>query len=302
MTTFTIKVIAIISMLIDHTGAVFNLHDGFRIVGRIAFPLFVFLISEGCKHTKSYEKYLLRLGLFALISQIPFDLAFSQRWGYQIHIDFFNRTNIFYTLWLGVVCAYLFNIFRFFIREKLLLSNIPDFTSLNSLSSNSKSSNSLSSSSMSLNSMKSIFMNLTFTKIIKSFFAFILLVVLPLPAAMFAADWLDSDYGAVGVLFIFLMTLFNRPENRPESSYKNLENSSEYSKTVQLSIKLFIITLFMFILYSQRPDMFIGSLFALPIVFFANGQQGKPVKWLFYITYPGHLLILTFLARLLFHP
>ena len=101
MTAFAIKMIAITSMLIDHAGAVFDLHEYTRVIGRIAFPLFVFLIAEGCRHTKNMKKYLLRLGVFALISEIPFDLAFNDR------IDFFNNTNIFYTLFLGVFCVYI---------------------------------------------------------------------------------------------------------------------------------------------------------------------------------------------------
>lgn len=106
MTGFIIKIIAISAMLIDHVGVVFDLHDGFRVVGRIAFPLFVYLVAEGCRHTKSMEKYLLRLGLFAIISEIPYDLAFNE------YIDFFNDTNIFYTLWLGVACVYVFQQIR----------------------------------------------------------------------------------------------------------------------------------------------------------------------------------------------
>ena len=102
LSSSTIKIIAITAMLIDHTGAVFDLHIGFRVVGRLAFPLFVYLIAEGFRHTKSMEKYLLRLGIFALISEIPFDLAFNN------NIDFLNNTNIFYTLWLGAACAYIF--------------------------------------------------------------------------------------------------------------------------------------------------------------------------------------------------
>ena len=100
MTAFAIKLIAIITMIVDHAGLMFGLHIGFRVVGRLAFPLFVFLIAESCRHTKSLEKFLLRLGIFALVSEIPFDLAFNES------LNFLNNTNIFYTLWLGVFCVY----------------------------------------------------------------------------------------------------------------------------------------------------------------------------------------------------
>ena len=116
MTNFTIKIIAITAMLIDHTGIIFNLHEGYRAIGRIAFPLFIYLIAEGCLHTKSMEKYLLRLGLFALISEVPYDLAFNE------NISFLRNTNIFYTLWLGVAAVYFY---KKVFNKNFMLSLIP---------------------------------------------------------------------------------------------------------------------------------------------------------------------------------
>ena len=75
MTSFTLKIIALITMFIDHSGYVFAGNFSFcNFIGRIAFPIFAFQISEGYKHTKNLKKYFLRLGIFALISQIPFSL------------------------------------------------------------------------------------------------------------------------------------------------------------------------------------------------------------------------------------
>lgn len=107
MTVFTLKIIALASMVIDHAGIImpefFGLSPGiniFRVIGRLAFPIFVYLIAEGFRHTKSPEKFLLRLGAFALISEIPFDIAFEPQ------INFLAGTNIFYTLFLGGVAIY----------------------------------------------------------------------------------------------------------------------------------------------------------------------------------------------------
>jgi hypothetical protein len=109
MNSYHLKLIAIITMLIDHTGAVLvpsntMLNLIMRCIGRLSFPIFVFLLVEGFHHTKDVKKYLLRMGAFALISEIPFDLAFYGK------ILEFNHQNIFFTLFLGLLCMYLISI------------------------------------------------------------------------------------------------------------------------------------------------------------------------------------------------
>ena len=73
-----LKLIAMISMVFDHVGD--NFFPGqtwMRIVGRIALPVFAFCIAEGFSHTHDRMKYLVRMGIFALISEVPFDLVTS---------------------------------------------------------------------------------------------------------------------------------------------------------------------------------------------------------------------------------
>lgn len=127
ITGSTLKIIAIAIMLIDHIGAVIltraliqrglmNATDPetlsvflesnavlyytcpiFRQIGRIAFPIFCFLLVQGFLHTHNLKKYLGRLFLFALISELPFDLAFSGKlfnWSHQ---------NVFFTLFFGIL-------------------------------------------------------------------------------------------------------------------------------------------------------------------------------------------------------
>ena len=71
----TLKIIAMITMIFDHVGdSFFPDVDRFRIIGRIAMPIFAFCIAEGFGHTHDKVKYLTRMAIFAVISEVPFDL------------------------------------------------------------------------------------------------------------------------------------------------------------------------------------------------------------------------------------
>lgn len=100
-----LKIIACVTMLLDHIGAVYmpsyanySLYYGLRIIGRIAFPIYCFLLAEGVAHTKNPVKYGLRLLLGVFLAELPFDLALSGRfdWGSQ---------SVMVTLILGFVMA-----------------------------------------------------------------------------------------------------------------------------------------------------------------------------------------------------
>jgi hypothetical protein len=116
MNAFALKIIAVITMLIDHTGFAFpETPDSLRWVGRIAFPIFAFLVAQGCRNSRNIHIYAFRLFLFALISEIPFDMV-SQHYffGSDIppDINFLSHTNIFYTLFLGVACVEVYELAR----------------------------------------------------------------------------------------------------------------------------------------------------------------------------------------------
>jgi hypothetical protein len=94
-----LKIIAIITMTMDHIGII--LHPNvflLRVVGRLAFPLFAYLIALGIESTKRPGKYLLTLVSFALISQIPYSLAFE--------IQLIERLNIIFPLFLSALTLY----------------------------------------------------------------------------------------------------------------------------------------------------------------------------------------------------
>ena len=104
MTAFTLKIIALAAMLTDHLAIVFpdTFPFWFRGIGRLAWPIFAYLLAEGFRHTKAPGKFLMRLFAFALISEIPHDIAMGN------NINFFANTNIFYTLFFGGVAIFLY--------------------------------------------------------------------------------------------------------------------------------------------------------------------------------------------------
>ena len=121
MTSFSLKIIAMISMLFDHFGdAFFKQTTFFNLIGRLAFPIFAFQITEGYLHTKNLKNYFFRLFLFAIFSQIPFTLF---RFLFADGISL----NIFFTLFFGLLAIFLFDKIRkseFKLCKKKILNTI----------------------------------------------------------------------------------------------------------------------------------------------------------------------------------
>ncbi len=114
-----LKIIAVITMLIDHLaylilphfdlfcepiaflGKEFTILKICRLIGRLAFPIFAFLITEGFTHTKNRKKYGINLLAFALISEIPYNLFFCGKPFYL------QSQNVYITLFLGFIALYI---------------------------------------------------------------------------------------------------------------------------------------------------------------------------------------------------
>ncbi|MBH1940083.1 hypothetical protein I5677_04130 [Mobilitalea sibirica] len=224
MSSFVLKLIAIITMLIDHVGAVFITNSNtiewlvFRGIGRLAFPIFAFLIVEGLYHTKDVYKYITRMGIFALISEIPFDLAF-----YGSVLEF-KHQNIFFTLTLGLIVINIMHTVEEKYQKDILRINI---------------------------------INAALTL-----------------AFSFLAALLNLDYQHLGILLIVGFYLFR-------------------------GNKVLNVMSILIVLGYLNGDFLFGILAACSMFFigFYNGERGKNIKYLFYVFYPAHLVIIYLIDR-----
>ena len=98
LSSAALHIIAMVLMLMDHLWAtLLPAQDWLTCLGRIAFPIFAFMAVDGYLHTRNFKKYALRMLLFAVISEIPFDLMYGGTWFYPVH------QNVIWTLLLGLL-------------------------------------------------------------------------------------------------------------------------------------------------------------------------------------------------------
>ena len=110
MSLFVLKIIGILSMFLDHYYFIISGPKILNIIGRVAFPIFAFALNEGYRHTKNLKLYLIRLGILALVIQLPL---------------FFSSTkypmNIFFTLFTGLLIITIMNAKKVNIFPKILI-------------------------------------------------------------------------------------------------------------------------------------------------------------------------------------
>lgn len=306
MTAFALKLIAVLTMVIDHIGTIIlsaNFHLIsynmefyllFRYIGRISFPIFAFLIANGCKHTSNINKYLLRLGILAIISEIPYDMAF---WGYGGGINFISNTNIFYTLFLGVAAVAIYE--KLTRVEKqwiflIILALIPVISMIVSLPLFAGYGNLIVNLALALYCVAAFVLANLLTEIRRSKKPTIERKIIPVLAILplfSLSGILGTDFHGIGVLLMFFLYLAN-PANK-------------ISRAAVLTVSLlyyygrqFIPAYFMGAPAAEFQRIALILAFSLLSVLFVslyNGKLGlnnRVVKWGFYAFYPLHIAIL----------
>lgn len=236
MNSFALKIIAMFTMFFDHFGYAFmGQFSFFNYIGRIAFPIFAFQISEGFTHTKNLNKYFIRLFLFAIIAQFPFHLFIQ-----KFIPNSSSGLNIFFTLLLGLSAITIYDYFAKVENKELnhKLFGIP------------------------------------FKNIIGIIFAF---------SIAYIGQLLHVDYGFWGIIVIFAFYLFKNNKASMIVSY------------ITLCIIRYGYSIIHYGFYMQYVYLALATI--LPIIFITlyNGKQGYKIKYLLYLFYPLHLLLLYFL-------
>lgn len=307
MTTFWLKIIAVITMTADHIGSLLSQNSKYvqaqfsisyedlrattellHGIGRLSFPIFAFLLVIGFTHTHDRKKYFSNLMLFGIISQIPFVLLFNN------HPDIIDGTKNLFFFDLGdfylsaflksvvfiavcIFCYYKFVSRKFKDGSMMLLFFALVFTLIDSVKINYVNV---------LGGTNNIFYTLAFglyvcycyekfTPIQKKPISEYLLL-LPLLIFWFT---LRMDYGAIGIILI--LALFAAKKSKP--------------------LQAFLIFIWGFLVYNDfqwgygfhiNAWAMVGIIAAAVSVILYNNKKGQNVKWFFYAFYPVHLLAL----------
>ena len=219
-----LKIVACISMLLDHIGFIFfPQYIIFRILGRIAFPIFAVMIAEGCYYTKNKLKRLLVMSSFALIMQIGLYMFTGMT-------DF----NIFIHFSLSIIVIYLIDYIEEKIKNKQLIFAI-----------------------------------------ITTLVTILLLAYLYWFSENY--NYLYSNYGIFAIIMPVVLYVIK----------KYLPNINHI-----VCVPVICIFMYLMLLKIKFPYQLFGMLSCLFIILY-NGKKGKlNLKYLFYIFYPLHFIIL----------
>lgn len=222
MSNFQLKIIALITMTIDHIGWILvptwsPYYIPLRTIGRLSFILFAFLITEGLFHTRNKERYIGTMFLFAFIIDIP-----------RLFFGYEYVTNVFYTLGIGALALYLIGHFK----------NI-------------------------------------------------VLQVASVLAMLYLVTAIGADYGAFGVMVIVMIGVS-----------RLITNNTKFIREVVMAASYYGLVIFF-----DKPHIQLFGIYAFLIILFYNGKRGyyhPKLKYLVYVYYPSHLLILAAIGTLMY--
>ena len=295
MTAFLIKLLACLSMLIDHTNNVFGdfgwaiLPPGWSrvmtCIGRVAFPLFAYMIVNGYVHTKNKRKYFTNMLLFAAISQIPFTLThyivnlmpieqsesmgiFMQPWLSNplifVVIPIITIGIYTYTIWFKKKDASLLWLVVAFVFPSLYIKSVGIWWTVGE----------------SLNVFYTLALGIAALYIIQTasergkdfnWVKWAMLIVAYAGALLYVG--MNADYGLIGIALIVALYL-----------------SRKHKMIQAIIIVAWAFTLYGIIIFNIRNA--ISSCLAIPLILLYNGKKGYSMKYAFYAFYPVHLLVL----------
>jgi hypothetical protein len=216
MNLFQIKLVAVLAMVVDHVGRFFfPQYLILNIIGRLAFPLFAWMIANGAHKTRDLNGYLKRLTIFAFISQIPFVLV------NRVQNPYFMQSNVLFTFVIALLV-------------------------------------------------------IIWVKRVQGDFKKLMVIFV----GLFAATVMQVDYGVLGVLSVL-------------SFY---DSYGKFGQMVWQQVGIYVVYhLFLAIfMVGFVPLLFVQmfGLLALGIIYIYNTQRGYGAKYLFYLFYPLHFLVI----------
>ena len=280
LSSFVLKIIAIVSMTFDHIGAIIpSFYQGqdtlctvFRYLGRFALPLFCFMIAEGVIYTKNYKKYATRLGILALIISITLCVfQFVPNLGL---IDIAKQGNIFIDLLLGSVVVYALKNPN---KKFKLIALIPFGISILSFSA------------------KMIESTSTYTIQAQWYPYFLRLQY----------DWLSILLIAGFYLSYYLTDMYFEYQSqysgitvdqiKGTATYRTAANLISCGVIIIVNLLYFVSKYFCNGAVYWNPNIQLFSIASCLIIFFYNGKRGydsKWFRWFSYLYYPAHILVL----------
>lgn len=269
---FQIKMFAITTMFIDHIGAFLLSYDSTfyiicRSIGRLAFPLFCWMIAEGAQHTRSMPKYIGRLAVFSLISTPPYNLVHGATW-YSL-----DTLNVFFTLLFGLLAIG-------------SIQNLAPWTFRK-----------FGKPALADNKKACIFFGLPFCT-----------------ALYIAAYVLNTDYRGYGVAAIVIFYLLRNHQTTAWISFALITFICYdfvfiyFTPEMNTSYVMIEMNPYDIIqkriweknssLYFYNARQMIAAFAFIPITLY-NGQKGHGAKYLFYLFYPLHLILIWLIQLLI---